>query len=89
MLQFNFDPFPEIESERVMLRKIGKADIDDLFKFRSESNVNPENQASIKFPERNGFVREAYFRENYFYDEKLPDSGIYSLLTPLKKNHRS
>jgi [ribosomal protein S5]-alanine N-acetyltransferase len=30
-----------------------------------EANVNPENIASIKLLERNNFVREAYFKENY------------------------
>jgi ribosomal-protein-alanine N-acetyltransferase len=185
MLQFNFEPFPHLQSERLLLRKIGAADADELFKFRSdaremkyidrpparsldetlewigsitgmlqrqeaitwgitlndgkdligtigfwrinaehhraelgymlsaehhrmgymqdafvevlsygfvimklhsiEANVNPENHASIKILERNGFVREAYFKENYFYDGKFLDSAIYSLLTPLKK----
>lgn len=47
-----------------------------------EANVNPANAASIKILERNGFVREAYFRENYFYNGKFLDSMIYSLLTP-------
>lgn len=47
-----------------------------------EANVNPENKASIKILERNNFVREAYFKENYFYEGKFLDSAIYSLLTP-------
>ena len=33
-----------------------------------EANVNPGNAASIKLLERNGFVREAYHRENYYYN---------------------
>ncbi|QQS36666.1 MAG: GNAT family N-acetyltransferase [Ignavibacteriales bacterium] len=45
-----------------------------------EANVNPFNEASIKLLERNGFVREAYFKENYFYEGKFLDSAIYSLL---------
>jgi ribosomal-protein-alanine N-acetyltransferase len=49
-----------------------------------EANVNPENLASIKLLERNGFVREAYFKEDYLYNGKFLDSAIYSLLTPLK-----
>lgn len=46
-----------------------------------EANVNPDNTASIKLLERNKFIREAYFKENYFYDGKFIDSAIYSLLT--------
>jgi ribosomal-protein-alanine N-acetyltransferase len=45
-----------------------------------EANVNPDNAASIKLLERNNFIREAYFKENYFFDGKYLDSAIYSLL---------
>jgi ribosomal-protein-alanine N-acetyltransferase len=46
-----------------------------------EANVNPGNAASIKLLERNNFVREAYFKENYFFDGKYLDSAIYSLIS--------
>lgn len=49
-----------------------------------EANVNPENIASIKLLEKNGFIREACFKENYHYNGKFLDSAIYSLITPLK-----
>lgn len=49
-----------------------------------EANVNPANEASIKLLERNNFVREAYHKENYYYNGKFLDSAIYSLLTPFK-----
>lgn len=45
-----------------------------------EATVNPLNMSSIKILEKNGFVREAYFKENYFYNGKFLDSAIYSLL---------
>ena len=45
-----------------------------------EANVNPDNAASIKLLERNKFTREAYMKENLFYDGKFLDSAIYSLL---------
>jgi len=45
-----------------------------------EANVNPDNKTSIKLLERNNFTREAYFKENYFYDGKFLDTAIYSLL---------
>jgi ribosomal-protein-alanine N-acetyltransferase len=49
-----------------------------------EANVNPQNKASIKLLERNRFIREAYFRENYYYNGEFLDSAIYSLLTPYR-----
>lgn len=51
-----------------------------------EANVNPQNAASIRLLERFGFVREAYFKENYFYNGLFLDSAIYSLLSPLDHN---
>lgn len=47
-----------------------------------EGNVNPHNEASIRVLERLGFVREAYFRENYYFRGQFTDSAIYSLLAP-------
>ncbi len=47
-----------------------------------EANVNPANTSSMKLLEKNGFIKEAYFKENYFYNGKFIDSVIYSLLTP-------
>ncbi len=45
-----------------------------------EANVNPANQRSKKVLEKIGFKKEAYFRENYLFDNKFLDSIIYSLL---------
>ena len=45
-----------------------------------EANVNPGNMASIKLLEKNGFVKEAHFKEHYYHDGKFLDSVIYSLL---------
>ena len=45
-----------------------------------EAVVSPENIASIKLLERNKFVREAYFKENEFYNGRFNDTAIYSLL---------
>lgn len=47
-----------------------------------EANVNPSNMASIKLLERCGFVREAYYRENWYFNGKFLDSAVYSLLNP-------
>ena len=50
-----------------------------------EANVNPNNTRSIQLLERNGFVREAYHRENYYYNGHFLDSAIYSLINPFGK----
>lgn len=51
------------------------------FNFHSlEADVNPANNPSIKLITKMGFVKEAHFRENYFYRNTFLDSTIYSLL---------
>jgi len=53
-----------------------------------EAHVNPFNKASIKLLERNNFQKEAYFKENWFFENKFLDTAIYSLLTPVKENRK-
>ncbi len=48
-----------------------------------EANINPGNMSSQRVLERAGFIREAYFKENYYYNGRFLDSAIYSLLSPL------
>jgi [ribosomal protein S5]-alanine N-acetyltransferase len=47
-----------------------------------EANVNPQNEASKRILEKMGFVMEAYFKENYYYNGRFLDSCIYSLIYP-------
>jgi ribosomal-protein-alanine N-acetyltransferase len=47
-----------------------------------EAHVNPANADSIKLLEKNRFEREAYHRENYYYDGKFLDTAVYSLIAP-------
>jgi len=74
---------PDFQGMGLMREAMTKA-IDYAFNILQvhsiEANVNPKNQASIKLLERNSFVREAYFRENFYYNGKFLDSAIYSLV---------
>ena len=45
-----------------------------------EAHINPGNAASAGLLEKLNFVREAYFKEDYFFRGKFLDSAIYSLL---------
>jgi ribosomal-protein-alanine N-acetyltransferase len=47
-----------------------------------EANVNPANVASRRLLEKHGFVQEAYFRENFYYNGQFLDSTIYCRLAP-------
>jgi [ribosomal protein S5]-alanine N-acetyltransferase len=45
-----------------------------------EAVIHPENKASAKVLQKAGFVQEAYFRENFFWNGQFEDSAVYSLL---------
>jgi ribosomal-protein-alanine N-acetyltransferase len=45
-----------------------------------EANINPNNALSRKILEKFGFKKEAYFKENYYYNGKFIDTEILSLL---------
>ena len=61
-------------------RTLIKFGFEELNLHSIEANVNPENISSIKLLEKFGFKREAYFKENYFFNNEFKDSIIYSLL---------
>tara|TARA_R110000868_G_scaffold402410_1_gene678687 strand:- start:470 stop:1018 length:549 start_codon:yes stop_codon:yes gene_type:complete len=45
-----------------------------------EAVISPENYASAKVLEKNGFQREGLFKENQFFNGQFLDSAVYSLL---------
>ncbi len=62
------------------LNKVIEFGFKELCLHSIEGNVNPNNLDSIKLLEKFGFKREAYFKEDYFYNGKFLDTAIYSLL---------
>ncbi len=53
----------------------------DVMQLHSiEGNINPDNEASAKILEATGFVKEAYFKEDFFFDGTFRDTVIYSRL---------
>ena len=53
----------------------------EIMKLHSiEAVIDPDNLASAKVLEKNGFVKEAHLKENEYFDGRFYDSVIYSLL---------
>ena len=48
-----------------------------------EAVISPKNIASTKLIEKCGFVKEAHFKENYFFDGRFSDTVVYSLVAPI------
>lgn len=57
---------------------------DDLKLHSIEAIIDPENKASERVLQKNGFVKEAHILENEYYDGKFLDTVIYSIL---KRNY--
>ena len=45
-----------------------------------EAVIDPRNTASRRVLEKNGFVKEAYFKEHEFYNGAFLDSEVYSII---------
>lgn len=53
----------------------------DTMKLHSiEAHINPGNDASAALLESTGFTREAYFKEDFYFQGTFRDTAIYSLL---------
>ncbi len=46
------------------------------------ANINPANTASRQLLLKHGFEKEAYHKENYYFNGKFLDSELYGLLNP-------
>ncbi|UZH54945.1 GNAT family N-acetyltransferase [Salinimicrobium tongyeongense] len=62
------------------MREVISFGFNELGLHSIEANINPANETSRALLLKIGFMKEAYFRENYYYNGKFLDSEIYSLL---------
>lgn len=74
---------PEFHGNGITTEAI-KATVDygfDVMNLHSiEAIIDPENYASERVLQKNGFVKEAHILENEYYNGKFLDTVIYSLL---------
>lgn len=62
------------------LKEVVKYGFNDMKLHSIEAVIDPENSASEKILQKCGFIKEAHFKENGFWDGKYLDSVVYSLL---------
>ena len=48
-----------------------------------EARISPGNIGSASVLESTGFVKEAYFKEDFFFKEKFEDTAVYSRLNTI------
>lgn len=69
---FNFDPFPNIKTKSLMLRRMERADTGDLFEVRKDSRMNEHTDTKI---EENTDETEVYL-ESYTEQKNLPSAWL-------------
>lgn len=47
-----------------------------------EAIIRPDNEASLSLVEKAGFVREAYFKDYIYHNDRYWDETVYSLIKP-------
>lgn len=50
-----------------------------------EANINPANAGSAAVLKSTGYIKEAYFKENFYFNGVFKDSEIYSIINSNKK----
>ncbi len=58
----------------------------DLNLHSLEAHVNPKNEKSIRLLDKNNFLKEAHFREDFYHKGEFYDSLVFSLL---KSRHQA
>lgn len=84
--EVGYELHPDFWNKGIMqesLVAIIKYGFQDIKLHSIEAVINPDNAASIKLLEKNHFVKEAHFKENYYDKGEFKDTGIYSLLNSL------
>lgn len=55
----------------------------NVLKFHSiEAHIDPTNIGSEKVLTKCHFVKEAYYKENYYFDGRFLDTAVFSLINP-------
>jgi len=49
------------------------------------ADINPDNTASRMILEKNGFVKEAHFKDSYYINGRFEDAAIYTLFAPTQE----
>lgn len=75
--------FPEFKGKGIITEAIQAILIygfEEMNLHSVEAIIDPDNLASERVLQKNGFVKEAHIRENEFFDGKFIDTVIFSLL---------
>lgn len=81
--EIGYMSFPEFNGKGYMteaIKAVVNYGFEELNLHSIEAIIDPENIASERVLQKNGFVKEAHILENEFWEGKFWDTVIYSLL---------
>ena len=79
--EIGYDLLPEYWQKGIMTEAISAMNdfaFNEMNLHSIEANVDPENTGSVKLLEKCGFIREGYFKENYFFNGQFLDTLTFS-----------
>jgi ribosomal-protein-alanine N-acetyltransferase len=82
--EIGYELLPDFQGKGIMQEALGvllNYGFNTLKLHSIEAVVYPKNVASIKLLEKYNFVREAYFKENFYFNSQFLDTAIYTLLS--------
>lgn len=62
------------------INKVMSYGFNEMHLHSVEGIIDPNNIASAQVLQKNGFIKEAHFKENEFYEERFLDTVIYSII---------
>jgi len=74
---------PEFNGKGIVteaVKAVVKYGFEEMKLHSIEAIIDPDNIASAKVLEKNGFIKEGHLKENEFFEGRFLDSVIYSLL---------
>ena len=74
---------PDLQGKGIMqeaIRAVLRYGSENMKLHSVEARVDPANTSSIKLLERNNFIREGLFKEDYFYNGSFLNTAVYSLI---------
>jgi ribosomal-protein-alanine N-acetyltransferase len=84
--ELGYGMYPELWGKGIMhecLQAVVQYGFEKMKLHTLVAHIDPDNNASAKLLERNGFVKEGHHREDYHYDGVFYDTAVYGLVSPI------
>ncbi len=67
------------------IKRVTTFGFEEMHLHSIEANINPANAGSAAVLKSTGYIKEAYFKENFYFNGVFKDSEIYSIVNSNKE----